>query len=602
MSRLKIWMTTALLTGLICGITGCSSDVSSISFAKEAGDVNVNTSYYYLPVGSYDSADTAILKSIDADMGTVTLYNTVADKSYTLIYDGTTYVSDKYGTAMSMAQLKEGMIVNVNFLKSTKQLVDIQISPEAWSYEKVTRYDLGGMNSTASVGDRTYSLTKGVQVFSDGQQADLMNIVDGDAITVSGIGYDIYSITVESGHGYIRLSNDEALVGGWVEVGSELISKVTEEGMLLTVPEGTYTVRMYNDTSSVVQDVIVDRNQEVILDCQGITAPVDTYGRILFNITPDTATLKLDGEYQNKDGVIRTEYGIHQIEVSAPGYDSMSRYINVGTDLAEISINLDESVAYVSGNSSYDDINNLNKNSEDTTNNSEKTNDPNSISGNKSVSSNTTSGNTTGTTTKKETTTKKGNRVYITYPEFAEIYVDGIYQGLSPMSFKKVAGAHTIILKRDGFVTKSYTIYLYDDGDDISISFSNLEQVGANSNEGGVTNNNDSNNSYTDNTNTGNTNSSGNVNDSGSTNNSGDTNSGDNGSTNTTEGDTNVNGNVDSGGQSDNSGSSDNKESVDMNVTGNSGSNENEEDTDSNTSDEGQNEGQNEEDSGIHNS
>ena len=465
----RLLWTTIILLGLLLVLAVRSREAFNISNAEGSGDVNVNSSYYYLPVGSYDSADTAILKSVDSAMGTVTLFNTVNDKSYTLNYDGTTYVSDKYGTAMSMAQLKEGMIVNVNFFKATRQLVDIQISPDAWSYESVTKYNLGGLNSTASIGDRTYALTKGVQVFSQGQQADLMNIVDGDAITVSGIGYDIYSITVDSGHGYVRLTNDEALVGGWIEIGNELITKVAEEGMLLTVPEGSYTVRMYNDNSSVTQDIIVDRNQEVILDCQGVTAPVETIGRILFNITPENAFLKLDGEVVNTSGIVKAEYGIHQIEVSAPGYDTLSRYINVGTDLAEIAINLDESVAYVSGNSNpfANDFTNTNNGTSDN-----KTQPSgNSTSGNKSTSGNSTSGNN-----KKPSTTTGINRVYISYPDNVEVYVDGIYQGLTPMSFKKIAGSHTIILKKNGYITKSYTIYLYDDGDDISISFSALEE------------------------------------------------------------------------------------------------------------------------------
>lgn len=475
--RKKCILTIALLSSLLL-FTGCTSEANSISMAmekdafdmEESGDlVNVNTSYYYLPVGTYDSADTAILQSIDEKAGTVTLYNTVAAKTYTLSYDGTTYVSDKYGTAMSMAQLTAGTIVNVNFFKATRQLVDIQISPEAWTYDRVTKYDFGGINSTATIGDRTYALTKGVQVFSQGEQADLLNIVNGDAITVSGLGYDIYSIKVESGHGYVRLTNDEALVGGWVEIGNELITRVTEEQMLLAVPEGEYTVKMYNDTSSVTQDIIVDRNQEVVLDCSGVTAPVDVYGHILFHITPDNATLAIDGEYKNTSSVITAEYGIHQIEVSASGYDTLSRYINVGTDLAEITVNLEESRAYVSDNysSPFSETESENVNNKPSISN-------NAVSGNK-ISGNSKSGN--GTSANKPATTTKGNRVYINSPTDVEVYVDGVYAGLSPMSFKKIAGAHTIILKRSGYETRSYTIYLYDDGDDVSISFSDLEKI-----------------------------------------------------------------------------------------------------------------------------
>ena len=474
-------------------ITACTPEAFNVGQAQEKTDeitstseAVVYTSYNYLPVGTYDSADTAILKSINADDRTVTLYNTVAAKTYTLNYDGTTYATDKYGTVMSMAQMTEGTIVDVNFYKATRQLVNIQVSPDAWIYDSVTRYDLGGINSTASIGDRTYALTKGVQVFSEGRQTDLMNIVDGDSITVSGIGYDIYSIKVSSGHGYVRLTGDDALVGGWVEIGGTLITRVTEPGMLLTVPEGSYTVRMYNDYSSVTQEITVERNQEVILDCSGVTPPVETMGSILFHVTPEHATLTLDGVVQDISRIVKAEYGVHQIEVYASGYDTLSRYVNVGTELSEITINLDESIAYTSGNSSGYSLEDL-----------LKTLSGNTVSGNstgkKTTSGNSTSGNTTSGNKPVKTTSGK-NRVYINAPEGVEVYVDGLYAGLTPMSFKKTAGSHTIILKKSGYETRSYTVYLYDDGEDMSISFSELEKIGSsddNSKDQSDTGNND---------------------------------------------------------------------------------------------------------------
>lgn len=469
--RIHTVLTAALTFGLVLSSpiqlfaavdAGITSDPVETESEPFESDINIYSSYNYLPVGTYDSADTAIIKTIDEKERTITLYNTLLAKTYTLKYDGTTYVSDKYGTPMSIEQMSEGTIVNVNFYKATRQLVDIQICPEAWTYESVTRYDLGGINSTATIGDRTYALTKGVQVFSKGEQTDLFSIVDGDVITVSGMGYDIYSIKVESGHGYVSLTGDEALIGGWIEVGNALITKVTEPGMLLTVPEGEYTVRMYNDSSESIKQIIVEAGQEILLDCSEITAPVDTFGRILFHITPESAALKMDGELKDHKSIIKTEYGVHEIEVSAPGYDTLQRYINVGDEVSEITIALDPTVEYTSSNSSQNNPTSLT-----------------SVSSNSSVKPKTSaaSANSSSANSKKPVTTNKANRVYVYAPEKTEVYVDGLYAGLIPMSFKKVTGAHTIILKREGYETKSYTIYVYDDGEDMSISFSELTPI-----------------------------------------------------------------------------------------------------------------------------
>jgi len=478
---------------LLCG---CSSEVSSVSNAQEIPGGGTQTVKYYLPVGSYDSADTAILEKINTKDETVTLYNTIASKNYTLKYDGTTYVSDKYGTAMSMAQLSEGAIVNVNFLKTTKKLVDIQISPEAWCYENVQKYNLAGINSTATIGEQTYALSDGVQVFSQGKPAEIENIVPGDRLTVSGIGYDIFSITVENGHGYVRLSNDEALIGGWIEIGSELITRVTDASMLLSVPEGNYTIRIYNNNQSITQDVIVERNQEVILDCSEITVPQIDYGQVKFVVTPENATLKLDGEVQDISRVVKTTYGVHAIEVSANGYDTLSKYINIGEEMAEISINLQETTTYVSGNGSSEDVTVTNTEpttTTTTTTTTKKKEDKKTTSGNgttsgnngggtvtETVSGNTFDGSVSEVTYNGGSSQGAGNQgvieagsniVYLYTPEGSQVYYDGSLIDAPGVEILKVPGAHTITLVKDGNTYSSFTIYLNNDGQDVAISF-----------------------------------------------------------------------------------------------------------------------------------
>lgn len=488
-------LTIALVLGIML-MSGCSQEVSSVSNAQEKGTTDsVKKTNYYLPVGSYDSADTAILEKINTKDGTVTLYNTTAAKNYTLKYDGTTYVSDKYGTAMSMAQLSEGTIVNVNFLKTTKQLVDIQISPDAWCYENVQKYNLAGINSTATIGDQTYALSDGVQIFSQGKNAEIENIVLGDKLTVSGIGYDIFSITVENGHGYVRLSNDDDLIGGWVEIGSALITRVTDKNMLLSVPEGNYTVRLYNNNQSITQDVNVERNQEVILDCSEITVPQVDFGQIKFTVTPENATLKLDGEIQDISRVVKTTYGVHALEVAAGGYDTLNKYINVGEEMAEIMINLQETANYVSGNGSTDDavITYPEPVTTTTTTTTKKKEDNKTASGNGSTGgkpgndtvTETVTGNTfdgsSNVITYNGTGSSGGgvpgvieagsNIVYLYTPEGSQVYYDGALIDGPGVEILKIPGSHTITLVKDGNAYSSFTIYLNNDGQDVAISF-----------------------------------------------------------------------------------------------------------------------------------
>ena len=65
----------------------------------------------------YDSADTAVIKQINQSKQTITFYNIVRKRSYTLSFDGTTGLYDKYGSSISIEQVNAGDIVDVLFLK-----------------------------------------------------------------------------------------------------------------------------------------------------------------------------------------------------------------------------------------------------------------------------------------------------------------------------------------------------------------------------------------------------------------------------------------------------------------------------------------------------
>ena len=426
-------------------ITGCTSQASNIGIAKDKKDNVVDTGFSVSTVGSYDSADTAVVMAVDPQNNAVTLMNMNASRQYTLYYDGTTYVEDKYGGPMAISQIRAGDVVDVNFLKGKRQLASIQLSPSAWVYDSIDNYNLGGINKTASIGSTTYSLPDDVVVLSEGKRAEVMDIVSQDVISVRGVDHKIYSIKVEKGHGYLRLKNDQALIGGWIEVGNTVIREITED-MLLVVPEGSYQVFLSNDGVSTTKDIIIERDKEVILEVGDLEIVRDKTGMILLSVTPEDAKVTIDGKGVDISSAIELPYGIHQVRLEADGYDSLTKYIQVGSEYAKISFTLEKK------RESTDDYS-LSQNGLEDQNSTEDSSldDPLNATSN--------------------------NRVYIDAPKEVEVYVDSDYVGVSPVSFKKVLGRHTITLRKSGYVTKSYTIYLYNDGEDITYSFTDLEKV-----------------------------------------------------------------------------------------------------------------------------
>ena len=151
--RLSAFVTIIMILALV--ITGCTSQASNIGLARENDQNTIGTDFIVAEAGSYDSADTAVVLSTDFDSGNVTFMNIATGKSYTLSYDGTTYVKDRHEGPMSMSQIKEGDIVDITFLRGKKKLASVQLSPQSWVYDNIENYDLGGVNKTATIPCRT---------------------------------------------------------------------------------------------------------------------------------------------------------------------------------------------------------------------------------------------------------------------------------------------------------------------------------------------------------------------------------------------------------------------------------------------------------------
>lgn len=457
--------TIAMMMVMTLTLTGCTSEASNVGVAKDKQQA-VDTGFTVATAGSYDSADTAVVISRDQENSAVVFMNMETGKQYTLYYDGTTYVKDKHDGPMTISQVEPGDVVDVTFLKGKKRLASIKQSPQAWVYDEIENYDFGGPNKTASIGSTTYSLPDDVVVLSEGRRSEVMDVVAQDVVSVSGIDHKIYSISVERGHGYLRLKNDQALIGGWIEVGNSVIREITED-MLLVVPEGSYQVLLSHNGVSATKDVIIERNKEVVLDVSDLEIPESRTGRILFSVTPDTAKVSIDGKVVDISKAVELPYGIHQIHLEAKGYDSLTRYIQVGSEYATISFEMEEE--------REEERRTVSNNTIDDYQPAEPVQKEDTLS---SLSQNALSA-------------KGGDRVYIDSPKNVEVYLDGNYIGISPVSFGKTVGSHTITLRKSGYKTRSYTIYLYNDGKDTTYSFSELEQetVSGNSTNGSLSEN-----------------------------------------------------------------------------------------------------------------
>lgn len=435
---------------------------------QEAAEENPEgTGFVAAQTGVYDSADTAVVAEIDRDAKSVTLKNMDIKRQYTLTYDGTTFFYDKYGTVISDSQLQRGEIVDVTFLKERKRLNSLQVSKEAWSHRNIDEYELNEEKFQAKVGSAVYAYSEDTVVVADGKQAELIDISPVDVLTFRGVGSDVYSIVVEKGHGYVRLKNEEYFYDGWIEIGNKIIKKVAEN-MLLTVPEGSHQVIISNKGTSGVKQIEVRRDTELELDVGDLKGEEPKYGSVVFTVTPEDASLYLDGNKTDFSAPVRLEYGIHQMIVMAEGYHTISQYLKVGQASAGIEVTMTAKEESVSDN-----------------NVSDSSVSDNNVSGNNVLRNDVSDNNISDSGASAENSGTGGAPVtstlsyYVTIdaPVGVEIYLDGNYIGITPCSFKKTPGSHTLTLRNTGYVAKSYTIQVDDEEKNVSYSFLDLVKI-----------------------------------------------------------------------------------------------------------------------------
>ena len=470
-----IWVRCFLLVGILCMLSGCGS--SRESEPVQSTIQGSGSGFVVYGPGSYDSADTPVLIQKNTEDKTLTFLNLELGKQYTLSYDGTTCFFDKYGMPLSLEQVAEGDILDITFIKSKKHLTQAHASTKAWVNVATDQYLFDYIKREVTIGEDVYKISSDVCYFSDGKQVEEMDINVADVLTFQGIGTTIYSVDVAKGHGYLRLTGQEAFIGGWIEIGTRVIERVTDD-MLITVPEGNYEVYISYAGTAAAKQVKIQKNTECSVDFSDVEIKQARTGLVVFSLTPVTAELYVDGTQVDTTKPVELNYGLHQLICRAKGYDTITQYLSVGQENAGISITLEKSkeeekTDVSSGNGTANSGNNSGANTGGNTSSGGSGSSGGSSSGSSSESGENGGGSQSGGTG----TTTNYYKVFVDAPEKVEVYLDGSYVGISPCQFKKEKGTHVLTFCKEGYETRSYTVQVDDEDKDISYSFVDLEPI-----------------------------------------------------------------------------------------------------------------------------
>ena len=353
----------------------------------------------------------------DADTGRMRFVDIKTGTEYEVPYTGSTDIQDAYGKIKAASTMDMGGIYDVYVDKKGKA-VKIHGNSDAW-----VRYDVSGItvdenSRKLSIGASNMIYESYTVVLSGEERISIAQLVDQDKLVIRGVGEKVYSVNVTAGHGYLKLTGVDALVGGYVSIGNKQLLGVTKD-MLVTAPVGTHTVNVRNGNLLASKTVTIAKDETTSVDFSEVQSDPVKMGAVNFSVTPKGAVMSIDGVEVDYSTPVSLSYGTHRVKLVANHYQEYSEIINVNSAYVTKIIDMTSS----------------------------------------------------GTSTSTAADNTSGYKVSVTAPKGAVLYVNSEYIGTVPCSFDKSSGKKTITLSQNGYNTVSYTISIANTAGDLTYAF-----------------------------------------------------------------------------------------------------------------------------------
>lgn len=316
---------------------------------------SMNGTIYYYPKDDADNAGGAqtveegvtadeleglyLVVEVNSAEESIRLYRYTNGLEYQYYYSLATQFLDKYGNHTSVVNFTSGKVVTIEGVDEQGRISQVQIADNVWEYMDVTKYAVDEERKIFTIAGTRYGYDAGTQIISEGQRRKISDLTEHDKLCVTGIGKNILSIVITTGHGTLRLANTQLFEGSYLQLNSNIFVEITPN-MEMDVPEGDYLLSVANDGWGGSCEITITRDEETEVDLDTIKGEGPKYGTILFAVDVEGAVIKIDGEKIDYSSTVQLRYGWHSMEVTAAGYDTWSKRLYVNSQEATIVIEL----------------------------------------------------------------------------------------------------------------------------------------------------------------------------------------------------------------------------------------------------------------------
>ncbi len=337
--RRSLWL--ALMV-LILLLAGCGEKKAALTdgrevYVKEDKTEKPEESDEPKEVSAISEETLFLVTKIDTKGKQITLKSYKDEEENEYSYTGGTNIQDKYGSSITMEQLKAGEMVRVKLKK--EKVTSIQVSDEVFTYGDIHNFVLNTEEKSITVGKTSYYYEDDIQVFYHNSKISMAEISEQDTICLKGIDKKVYAIQVTSGHGTVVLQNTSLFEGGYITIGNLMSLEIVKD-MKIEVTEGEYLLSVVKDGYGGTGEITVEANREVTVNLEELKGEEPKYCTIAFKIEPEDATLYLNGEAVDLSQSMQLRYGTYSLSAKAEGYADWKRTLIVNSKKANLKIEL----------------------------------------------------------------------------------------------------------------------------------------------------------------------------------------------------------------------------------------------------------------------
>ncbi len=188
-----------------------------------------------------NSVLTALVTGNDTNSKKLDLYDFETQMSYSVYTDSNTEMKDRYGSAVTFAEFKPGEIVDVTYAQTTGIAKLLRMSVNAKRHDSVTGAVVDTEALSVTIAGNVYGYDEQTEVLYKNQAFDIADIDAIDVVTAVGYGSHLTSLTVLKSHGTVTMSAISDVINGVIEIDTNIIAQI-DKNVSEKVAEGEHRV------------------------------------------------------------------------------------------------------------------------------------------------------------------------------------------------------------------------------------------------------------------------------------------------------------------------------------------------------------------------